>query len=146
MLRSSSSGRWHLVRCPSRRRHTAIRSVSSQIAVALIPAFPRGDNEDLNVRAPRDGTGGLLPDLHVRVPTDGPGDLLPGLVVWSGGANGVAQEEGREEPWRDKIARVARAACASGVRRNLKEPRHGVHAVDHGGYFPNGGEVQALAL
>jgi hypothetical protein len=59
------------------------RSIALRIAV-IRRAFPRGDDEDLNLRAPRDGPGGLPPDLNVRAPADDPG-VLPGRVVWYGG-------------------------------------------------------------
>ena len=53
-------------------------------------AFPRGDDEDLNGRAPRNGPGGLPPDLNgdlsVLAPRHGPGGLPLEMVVWSGGA------------------------------------------------------------
>ena len=58
-------------------------------------AFPRGDDEDFNMRAPLDGPGGWPPDLNVLVPADGPGWLLPGLVVWPGEAEGATLERGR---------------------------------------------------
>ena len=100
----------------------------SQVFPVVRTAFPRGDNEDLNVRAPRDGQGGWSPVLNVRVPADGPGRLLPGCAVWSGGAKGATQEEGRE-PRQHVRACAACVAREAGVWRNLEEPRHGVHAM-----------------
>ena len=104
----------------------------ARIAV-VSSAFSRGDDEDLDVRAPRYGPGELLHDIDVRVPADGPGGLLQGRVLWSGGANGATQEEGREPRHGAGDAPAARAARAAGVRRNLQEPRHCVHAMGRGG-------------
>jgi hypothetical protein len=95
-------------------------------------ALPRGYDEDLNLRVPRDGPGGLLKDLNVRAPRHRPGGLPPGLVV-SGGANGATQEEGREPRHGTVAARAVLLLPPPGVRRNLQEPRHGVHAGGRGG-------------
>ena len=64
------------------------RSFALRIAVVR-RAFPRGDDNDLNMRAPRHGPGRLLTDSNVRVPADS-----PGLAVWSRLANRATQEEG----------------------------------------------------
>jgi hypothetical protein len=112
--------------CVVTRRDDAL-----QIAV-IRSTFPRGYGNDLNLRAACDGPGGWSPDLNVRIPADGPGEgLLPGLAVWSRGANGAPQEEGR-------------------IRRNLEEPRHGVHALSLGRTLQNeesslGGTMQNVA-
>ena len=73
-------------------------------------AFPRRDDEDLNLRAPRDGPGECRQDLNGRVAAGGPGELLP----VAGGADAASLPEGRE------------AARAAGVGL---DPLHGVHAV-----------------
>ena len=102
----------------------AVGGFEARIAVVR-REFPRGDDEDLNVRVPRDGPGGWPPDLNVRVPADDPGGLLPGLAVWSGAANGATHGAG--------------AARAAEVRRNLVDPRGGVHAGGIGGFFETRG-------
>jgi len=98
--------------------------------IGHLARFPRGDDEDLNVRTPCDGPGEWPYELDVRAPADGPGGRLTRVVVWSGGANGSTHEEGREPR---HGASAVRAAHAAGVGRNLEEPCHGVHAVGRGG-------------
>jgi len=92
-------------------------------------AFPRGDDEDLDVRAPRDGPGGLRHDFDVRAPADSFGGPLLRHLVLPGAANGAAQEERREPRHGAGAAPVARSVWAARVRRDLQEPRHGVHVV-----------------
>ena len=82
-------------------------------------AFPRGDDEDFNLRTPRDGPGGWVPYLNVRVPADGPAGLLQGGVVWYGGADGITHEVGREP------RHAADTARAAGCGWSLQEPGHG---------------------
>ena len=88
-------------------------------------AFPRGDDEDFNVRTPRDGPRGLPKDFDVGAPADGPRGRLPGRVVWSAAANGATQEEGRAPR---NGARAPQGARPCGVF-HLDGTRHGVHAV-----------------
>ena len=104
---------------------------------AIRRAFPRGDEEDLNLRVPRDGPGGQppemnAPDLNVRAPLHETRGLLPGLVVWCGAANRATQE-GLEPRHAAAAAAAAVAACAAGVCRNVQKLRNGVHAVGRGG-------------
>ena len=52
--------------------------------------------------------------------------VLPGLATLLAGASGATPDERRELR---HGARAAVAARAAGVRRDLEEPRHGVHAL-----------------
>jgi len=79
-------------------------------------AFPRGYDQHLNLRAPRDGPGGLPPDLDVQAPRNGPWGPLRGSVVWFGGVNGATQEAGREPRHGAGAAGAVRVAV---VPRNL---------------------------
>ena len=110
--------------CRAWQRSLARRKTGSgflRTAKRLEPAraFLRGDDEYLNMRTPRDGVG----------------VLLQGLVVWSGGAEGATQEEGREAR---HGARATRAARAAGGRRALLEHRPIVHAVGVGRNLEHG--------
>ena len=96
-----------------------------RIAV-LSGAFPRGYDEDLDSRAPRDGPGGRVPDLEARTPRNGQGGPLRRRLVWFVGANGATQEAGREHR---QSAGASSADRATGFPRNLQERRHGVHSV-----------------
>jgi len=100
-----------------------MRSSSSKLS-----SVPRRDDDDLDMRVPSDGPGGLLEDLYVRAPSDPPGWLLvlhvrvpsDGLeLVVAGGANGATPEEERKRIG----AGAAVAAGAAGVRRNLQACR-----------------------
>jgi hypothetical protein len=128
-------------------------------------SFPRGYDQDLNLRAPCDGPGWTRTDLNVRAPRHGPVGLRrlrhgPGgrwlglVVVGRGGilsgrdvageARGAVRAESvwsaqpashfrvRVEEGRDPrycIAGATGAARAVGVRRNLQEPRRGIHLL-----------------
>jgi len=65
---------------------------------AVRQVFPRRDDEDLDMRAPRDGSGVFPPDFHVvGASTAGrTGGLVPGCVIWFGWTNGETPEERRE--------------------------------------------------
>ena len=91
------------------RRAFPFVGFEARIAVVL-QSFPCRDDEDLNLRAPRDEPGECRRNLNGRVAAGGQGELLP----VAGGANAASLSEGRE------------AARAAGVGL---DPLRGVHAV-----------------
>jgi len=103
------------------------------VTFCRLARFPRGDDEDLDVRTPSDGSGGWLQDFDVRVPADSLGWLLLELVV-AEDTQGGAGRRGTARVAR--VARAPRAAVVGNLVGNLQDAGQG----DHVG---RGGKMQA---